>query len=188
MKREILFRGKRVDNGEWAYGRGLLQCKDELGNETVAVFEDIVKSEKYIKKEGKYTLYYAPVKAETLGQYTGLKDCNGNKIFEGDIISYYTTESYCINPDCDLAVQGYGSKLIKKECEVKYIDGSFCIDDETYCSLPISDCGIRSEDFDEFKATMDHDFYFDTNGYKLDDSIIGIEIIGNVTDNPELLK
>lgn len=42
MNREIIFRGKRVDNDEWVYGRGLQQCKDELGNEIVAIFTDVV--------------------------------------------------------------------------------------------------------------------------------------------------
>lgn len=175
MKREIIFRGKRIDNGEWVYGDLI-----RINNDKIAIIP-------FIMDFGSSCDDYK-VLLDTIGQYTGLKDKNGKKIFEGDIISYYTTENYCINPDCDLAVQGYGSKLIKKEYEVKYIDGSFCVDDETYYPLPISHCGIHSEEFEEFKASVDHEFYFDTNGYKLDDSIIGIEIIGNVTDNPELMK
>ncbi len=156
MKREILFRGKRVDNGEWVHGKGLQQCKDELGNEIVAIFEDIVKSEKYIKKEGRYTLYYVPVKAETLGQYTGLKDKNGNKIFEGDILK---------------TPRGFIGQVIfgraEEECRHK-VFGRMVIDVFTTYGWVFK----RADGFT----------------IAIDDEILQGELIGNVTDNPELMK
>lgn len=75
--REILFKAKRIDNGKWI--EGYYQKRyDLLDNEEHLIFH-----------ADSHTVWeYAEVDSETLCQFTGLCDKNGNKIWENDIFQY----------------------------------------------------------------------------------------------------
>lgn len=133
--REILFRGKRIDNGEWIEGL--------LG------FDGVNEA---------YYIFGCEVDPATVDQYTGLTDKNGKRIFEGDKLLPF-------DGDIDKMVVGFNL-------------GQFLL-----CIY--GDRGYRSES---------GDWEYDGSNYGVIEceplSSYGddIMVIGNIHDNPELLK
>lgn len=128
--RKILFRGKTILENEWVIGAGVYKSEGH----TWIITDDVTKTEN--RGTGSDA-----INPETAGQYTGLTDKNGNKIFEGDICSKFSN---------------YAGK--KFYFPIVFEEGLFFAKYSERAGMPL--CDICEK----------------------------IEIIGNIHDNPELLK
>ena len=135
--REILFRGKWIGNDELVYGA--LYVYYDFSRTIVQILKD--------RTNGRPAAY--EVYPETVGQYTGLTDKNGKRIFEGDIVRFYERQ--------------FGGEDAPVIQSVGYEEGGFCV----------------------------HRYFLNNwlrNAIDGNIQLEGIEVIGNIHDNPELLE
>ena len=158
--REILFRGKRVDDGKWWYG---LPCRT-LNKDG----EDVLNIQCWERDEEGVTGIYDPVDPETIGQYTGLTDKNGTRIFEGDIIHFKAYQGGGF--DCPIGTDIYYRVLF-----------GHCNPDMNTLSEYVGFWAL-GENYDE------DDLYEYGNSISYLVNSHGACVIGNIHDNPELLK
>lgn len=135
MNRDIIFRAKCF--GNWRYGNYIHFVKKPTNSRCNINYKDFI-----ITNEDDGEHYYPITDLSSVGQYTGLKDKEGKRIFEGDIVII-------------------GEKLKTK---VVYYDGAFRMQSE-FSPTPTdtTDMGYMMREF-------------------------SVRIIGNIHDNPELLK
>jgi len=140
--REILFRGKRLDNGEWVYGD--LSQPQYNHPEKSLIYDE--------------TAWDNEVDPSTVGQYTGLKDKIGKRIFEGDIVRF--TSDPIRYSEC-------GTVVFRKGCyEIEYLP--------EYSNVPYYHRIGKVGTWREMNASGTITYEY--------------EVIGNIHDNPELLE
>lgn len=155
MKDRYLFKAKRIDNGEWEIG---FLTFHKTGKAFIKpIFGDARSSEE--------------VEPSTICQCIGLKDKNGNLIWENDVVDYLGRKGK-IKYEC-----GSFGIVFREIIDWEEIEANICL--ITGCDNPLYAC--ENDNFISLWEIM-------WNFNDIENSIETIEVIGNIFDNPELLE
>lgn len=172
--RDILFRGKRKDNGEWVEGGLFVAVSiDEDGHRVEDCF---IQTNPLMYGGTELTTNSYEVISETVGQYTGLTDKNGVKVFEGDILKQKTTEEFKKYNFFEWEQYGivrFGYYDWKEGC---HGHATMCWYIEHLKNKPINPDNYC---LGHINAGLNQNY--------LIDECHPFEVIGNIHDNPELL-
>lgn len=158
--REILFRGKQTNNKKWVVDNSVLFFKN--ATKIYGALNEWREVE---------------VISETVGQYTGLKDKNGKRIFEGDILKQKTTSEFAkVN---SFEWEHYGVVRFGyydwNEGEAGYSSVGWYIE-------PLKSVSIKPKDY------LVGNIQAGLNQLDILNKYYPMEVIGNIHDNPELLR
>lgn len=161
MSREILFKAKRTDTGEWVKG-AYSRFYENSGKLLHMIF---------VNYENEKRSQPVDIDPSTLCQYTGLTDKNGKKIFDGDIVKF---------------LGNIGT--VKFECGCFGITFNYTIDwekiESNICPITGCDNALHTCENDNFISLWEIYWNFNDEG----NSVYTVEVIGNIFDNPKLLK
>ena len=176
MNREIKFRGKDTLEGNWYVGSYMF-TNDNTNNP--------FRSGPF--KESHRIIFYSScdwnmggwndveIDPSTLGQYTGLKDKNGKEIYEGDIIRYTDVNSHSVDPIGDGFTSYIEHWATIREHVVVFSGGTFLVNGSPLAWVGFDTIGDLR---DCLGIPEDEDC--DVNGTIIDESLLGIEVIGNL--------
>lgn len=160
--REILFRAKRADNGRWIEGYymyHLNRMASPVGDGIKPEDEEhIILYDSFADWNMPREITYAPVDKTTVGQYIGMRDRTGKRIFEDDVVKIAVTR-----------FEGYGTRCVTGA--MKYDSAG--------------NLGVVIEYIDNIPVWSDILYELNLSG---DIEDYSFEVLGNIHDNPELLK
>lgn len=172
--REILFRAKRIDNGEWVNGYYVY----DFAHNAHFIFKNQLVCPNCINdRRIDYSLCDYEIDPETLCQYTGMNDKNGKRIWENDILCQKTTDEF----------KKYNPIEWEKYGIVKFGEADLRNDWKGYCSTGFYIQHLKSISINP-KDYCIGSIQTGINQKDILDECYPFEVIGNIFDTPELLK